>query len=364
MGRKRYKETRFRLGKEKGKPNYYVKWTEASKPRKVSTGTENEAQAYAYLREFELNYNVVKGETENINKIIDRYLDKKEREMKEAGTHNRGGGFRNLENSFKTIREEFGSYLPTQLNPALIENYKEKYSHLASKTIRNYLTNFIAALNSAKKDGVLKGEICYISLPPNVKKNKKEVLNEAEINKALNMAEELHLKVFLNLAFFTAQRVVDITNLTWDRVDFDNRIINFIDNSIHTGNKRQVATPMVNEVYEVLQIAYEVAETDYVLERYGQPVKDVKKSFKSLMKKITTKNITPYCIKHSAITMLAKKGIPFWKISMLTGVDTRTLEKHYAQIHPEYIKGSMETLSELITASGKNYQLIKGGKKP
>lgn len=363
MAKRRYKTTKFRLRRQPAKPNWYICWTEAGKPRKVSTGTENETEAYSYLREFELNFNAYKAESANINKIIDIYLDKKESEMKLAGTYTRGSGFQKLELSFKSVRDFFGEYLPNQLTHTIVNNYKELHSNLAPKTIRNYLTNLTAALNSAKNEGLIDCEIIKIKLPPKITKDKKEVLSEEEVIELLNIIEHPHLKTYCYLAFFTAQRGIDILSLTWDRVDFENNVINFKDASINTGNKKQAAIPMTNEVLEIMKEAYDIAETKFVIEYLGKPVKSIKRSFNAAIKKVTDKKITPYCMKHTAITLLAKKGIPFWEISILTGVDSRTLEQHYAHIHPDYLKRSVSYLNELITARGKK-RIISKTKKP
>jgi hypothetical protein len=67
--------------------------------------------------------------------------------------------------------------------------------------------------------------------------------------------------------------------LTWDRIDFETRLIDF---GRGWGNKRRAVVPMNDDFLESLKTAKELAQSNYVIEYHSQQVASVKSGFRRL----------------------------------------------------------------------------------
>ena len=148
---------------------------------------------------------------------------------------------------------------------------------------------------------------------------------------------DFHVKVFALLALHTAARSGAILGLTWDRVDLDRGRIDY---GTGRGNKGRVrGVPISDELMAVLQIANQLAQSDYVVEFAGRPVGSVKTGFNAACRRAGLTGVSPKVLRHTAATWMAQNGVDLWDIAGYLGhKDTRMVERVYGHHCPNHLR--------------------------
>ena len=104
--------------------------------------------------------------------------------------------------------------------------------------------------------------------------------------------------------------------------------------------------PVNDTLREALERAREGAMTDYVIEWAGQPVKSIKRGFREAVKRAGLgADVTPHVLRHTAASWMAEAGVPMSEIAAVLGHrDSRTTERIYAKMSPEYLQKAVRAL--------------------
>ena len=81
-----------------------------------------------------------------------------------------------------------------------------------------------------------------------------------------------HIRLFILLGYHTAARTGAILDLTWDRVDLENKLIFYNRAGRRETKKRRATVPLNTPALAALQEARAVAVSDYVIEYHGRQV--------------------------------------------------------------------------------------------
>lgn len=193
---------------------------------------------------------------------------------------------------------------------------------------------------------------------------RKRVLNYAEAEALLAARGDHHIHVFTVLAFATAARHRAILDLTWDRVDFEGGTIQFdeqvkADPMSKAWRKTRVLAPMGTVVREVLQAAYAMRQSDYVVEHGGRRLKSVKDGFGNKVARAGLgPGVTPHTIRHTVNTWLQEKGIGLEIRARLLGhQDVRTNAEVYSHAGPSILSDAVAIIDDAIGALPTNASL-------
>ena len=173
---------------------------------------------------------------------------------------------------------------------------------------------------------------------------KERYLTRDEYDTLLSNAETPHIKLFIVLALATAARTSALLELTWDRVDFDRKLI-----TLSTGddaeNKRRAIVPMTERARKELEKAYQARETEFVVEYAGRPVKAVIKAFKRTCQKVGLNDVSPHVLRHTAAVWMAEAGVSMSEIAQYLGhTSTAVTERVYARYSPAYLRSAASAL--------------------
>lgn len=151
---------------------------------------------------------------------------------------------------------------------------------------------------------------------------------------------------FVWLTLGTAARKSAVLGLTWDRVDLDIGRIQFQQSAPANGkkasNKKQVSVAITDWLMPMLQRARD--------EDVGQPwVLDVDTELQSQFRTLkedafkATNNpkflaMTPHTLRHTAATLMARKGVSLWEVAGVLGNSTAVVEKTYAHHCPDHLR--------------------------
>jgi len=151
-------------------------------------------------------------------------------------------------------------------------------------------------------------------------------------------AVHAHTKLFLLLALLTAQRKTAITELRWEHVDFDRKILDFtaamvgkrsiLDKSFQ---KARAVVHMGPTLLAALREAKEKARTPWVLEYQGRRAKYIYDGVNAARAAADLpKEITPHVLRHSAATWAKTSGLDLETVARMTGhKDERVLKNVY-----------------------------------
>lgn len=253
--------------------------------------------------------------------------------------------YRVLEGHLKHVEAFFGGKRVGDIDRSLCRGYWQKRMDIDGvqrSTVTKELTLFTAALNHAVKEKwILRAP--YIDKPGH--NPPRDYVPEAEdIIKAISLCPEPHVRAYMTIAYCTGAREGAILSLTWDRVDFDNRLIKFVIPAEDETKKRKSIAKMNNTIERVLRNVFAIKTTEYVVEFRGKPLSRIDQGVRRAGKRVGIK-LSPHVLKHAAVTHMAQKGVSFEEISAMTATSVKTLRKNYLKYTPDFLKnaaGAME----------------------
>lgn len=213
---------------------------------------------------------------------------------------------------------------------------KEIRRYVQDGTIRKELAVTTAALNYAAEAWNV--FVKPFELPEAGESDGVLIPNEHLSEFMVHMREhKMHLYVFCMLMLYTLARPGAIFALTWDRVNFEQRYINYNEPGRKKNGKKRVNAAMTQALLDCLKEAYHRRDRscDNVVQWKGKSITTVRRSFGSTMKTLGYSYV-PYDMKHTAITKAVQAGISWTKISLASGVSESTLKKHYYKYSPDY----------------------------
>jgi integrase len=166
---------------------------------------------------------------------------------------------------------------------------------------------------AVEEERIERGQEPIIKLPRNGPPRERVVDPIKELPALLKAADHpatpAHIRLCLHLSLRTGQRQGANAALTWDLVDFDERVIRFRDTetALERSQKKRTDIPMDDELCTLLLEAKEAAETDHVLEWRGKRAKQTYHGMKALYKRAGLKNLHRHDLRRTAAT-LAHRG--------------------------------------------------------
>lgn len=166
---------------------------------------------------------------------------------------------------------------------------------------------------------------------------KDRFLTNAEIDRLLSIDCEAHIRLAILLMLATAGRVGAILELTWDRVDMDNGLIDLRLDAAGPRKGRAVV-PINSSLRAALLTAADAAISDYVIEWNGRKVGSIRKGFARAVRDAGLSDVSPHVLRHTAGVHMAAGGIPMQKIAQFLGhSNTGVTERVYARYAPDHL---------------------------
>lgn len=316
----------------------YISWTEPSPTKertsitkRLSTGTTDWKKAEQFRAQFITGLkNAAPKEEPTIEFILDRYRN-------ERGVNTRS--LDTIDQHMRPLKEYFGDLLPSHLSNSLFADYI-KDLHVSDGTILRRLGILKAAIHYAEGERWIDRQPKFI-MPVKQPPPRDVWLTRDEVALLINKAKSEHLRLFIKIAICTAARSGAILDLQWSQIDFEQDMIDF---GQGYGNKRRSVVPINQELQEDLLEARELAQSDYVIEYRGEPIKSVKKSFRVLCKECGIK-ASPHVLRHTAATWLVMESVPLSEVARLLGDSEKTVEKVYGKHSPDYLRRAVGVLN-------------------
>lgn len=191
---------------------------------------------------------------------------------------------------------------------------------------------------------------------PSKPEPKDRYLTREEAQRILACAKTPHLRTAIHLMLGTAARVTAILELTWDRVDFNRKLIHLRNPDDKVKRKGRAIVPINSTLLTALRDAKAGALTDYVVEWAGEPVKSLKRGIATAAREAKVKDVSAHVFRHTAAVWMAEAGVPMEEISQYLGHSNAEITRSvYARYSPDHLRKAAEALNlGLYIAPAKN----------
>ncbi len=143
----------------------------------------------------------------------------------------------------------------------------------------------------------------------------------------------------------TGMRPAELQFLSWPDVDFKGKIIRIKAKQEWKPKKSEERTiPMNKTVYEILNLLYKQRTGPWVFSSHEKPVKDIRKSLRSLAKNSGLPKITPYMLRHSFATHLLASGVDVETVRQLMGHKDLKTTARYLHSLSERLRSAVNKL--------------------
>jgi len=171
-------------------------------------------------------------------------------------------------------------------------------------------------------------------------------LTRDEVALMLEKANAPHIVTAIKLLIGTGARSAAARELTWDRVDFERRMIQLCNPFDRTKRKGRATVPMNDSLAAELAAAKALALSPFVIEWAGKPVKSIKRGLKAVGVAIGRPDVSPHMLRHSAAVWLAEDGHSMEEIAQFLGhKDTKVTISTYARYSPVHLRKLGDSLN-------------------
>ena len=161
-----------------------------------------------------------------------------------------------------------------------------------------------------------------------------------------------HLKPIVIVALNTGMRRGEILSLEWEQVDLRHGYI-LLDNT-KSGEGRQI--PINTTLLEMFSNMPRGYESKYVFaNRNGDPLTDVKRSFKTALRKAEIVNATFHTLRHTCASHLVMAGVDLPSVKEILGHKTLAMTMRYAHLAPGHKRNAVKILDSVLSGNCEKY---------
>lgn len=246
------------------------------------------------------------------------------------------------EDGWKAMKSFWENVDPMLIDDQMCQNYRKK-RRVGDATARYELMQLSTALGWATANGPRLERRPVVWLPQTPERKTRH-LTRAEFDQFFAAVKADHARLYVMLGLHTMARPSAILDLTWDRVDFMRRLIDFTPPGHIRTAKRRVTVPINDDLLAALQVGNAARTCEYVIERGGEQVASVKKAFQAASERSTV-HATPYTLRHTGAVWAAEAGVSMYELAAFMGHDSvATTMKHYARFSPDHLRGVANAL--------------------
>jgi integrase len=230
----------------------------------------------------------------------------------------------------------FGKKHLTAITPEDVEAYRAQRKKFNGKTpslqtINNDHIILKHCLNVARRKRLLTTNPATLVPIPCANNERDRILTAEEWERLYEVASP-HLKPILLTAYHLGQRLGEILNLTWDRVDLHRGIITLRGVDTKTNKPRQV--PMTPQVKAILASLSKVRDLThkFVFVFKRNPIREVKTAFKTACRNANIENLRFHDLRHCAATNLRRAGVDTTTAMQIIGHKSPLMWKRYNSV--------------------------------
>jgi integrase len=249
------------------------------------------------------------------------------------------------ERSLLKLLPFFGERLLKDINPAMVEAYKQTRlnepsgrtpQHLTKPaTVNRELACLKTIFSKAVKNGKAEGNPTKGVKMEKENNERDRILSPEEYARLLAHCPR-HLKPIVKLAYHTAMRQGEIFSLTWAQVDLKEGFIQLRPQDCKTNEGRLV--PFNGEIREMFKGLPRNLPGARVFNRNGKPISSIREVFEAACRRAEIEGFTFHDLRHTAINNWRLQGHDYFRIMAATGHKTLNVFKRYNTVSKEELK--------------------------
>ena len=167
--------------------------------------------------------------------------------------------------------------------------------------------------------------------------------------KALLERLPAHQREVVSFALATGLRQGNILGLTWDRVDFDRRIVTIGDGD--TKNGEALGVPL-NEVALGVLDRQRGRHATHVFTYRGEPLRTANtRSWRAALKACGIRDFRWHDLRHTWASWLRQNDVPTWVLQELGGWKSETMVRRYAHMSAKHLQPYADQLTFPVTGA-------------
>lgn len=223
----------------------------------------------------------------------------------------------------------------------LLQEYTSRKTLRSGPTVNRYFSTMSKAFSLASKEWewIVENPFRRVSkLPEN--KGRTRFLSKEELQSLLLACKEHknpNLYGMVLMASSLGMRFGEISNLKWDNIDFDNRLITLE----ITKNQDMRILPMPDQIYNFLTSRESPNEKNYVFpsrdESKRHPYSMIRKAFQSVLQQLDFKDVVFHSLRHTAASHLAMSGATQGELMEILGHRSPIMTRRYAHFNKAHL---------------------------
>lgn len=237
----------------------------------------------------------------------------------------------------KYLLPAFGAMTVAELRPPIFDAFiaARRDGGLSDSYISRLLAVLRAAVRKAHRDGRLE-TVPHIpaltSAPP-----RERWLSRDEAARLITACTTPHLRRYVVLAIGTAARPSALLALDWGQVDIAGARLFLRPPGARQTHKRKPVVALSPAVIAELSATPVPDRCGPVIAYHGRAVASVKKALARAAASAGIEGVTPYVLRHTALSWMAQAGVPLAEIAQAAGhTSSRMIERHYLHWTPEH----------------------------
>jgi integrase len=328
--------------KRNGSTNYYIQFNHNGKTYVKSSKTSNRRVAEKMERDWktQIHAQMELGELERIT--FDVALTKYYETKKRTGSHHY------VKSNLSVIRNLFpvDRYVDELRDHDLVRfKSAREQGGTGPQTIKHNFNVIRGAVKWAKDHGYQVATLEYpkIKLPKHRLRylsNDEEMRLLAELDPKRDMAQRPSFEMrsaeeqqklddsyeLVVLLLDTGARYSEIANITWDRINLDERNINLWRSKV----SNESIIYMTDRVYTILQRRFSIKSTEFVFTNTKGNARGYSvKGIRSAIKRAGLDDVTIHDLRHTCASRLVQNGLSIYEVSSILGhVDVKTTQRY------------------------------------
>ena len=219
----------------------------------------------------------------------------------------------------------------------LPKNADKKESQISFRTVNREISILRHFFNYCIKSGIIEKNPCAgIKRLQEIKR--KIYLSKEEQERLISCAAP-HVKSFSEFAVLTGLRKSDVLGLLWDDMDLKNMVYKVWINKTREWKIYPLSTAAANVLKSIKR------ECEHVFSYKGRPLKDIKRSFKTAVRKagLAGKDgLTPHALRHVFSTRLSEADVSPDIIRSATNHMSEEMAARYKHLSPSALRAKLD----------------------
>jgi len=260
------------------------------------------------------------------------------------------------------LKKFFGKLKAGEVSWFTVENYKSRRLEegTSKTTVNKELKILRSVFNRARELGLYEGELPKIEVFKEEGEERLRYISPEEAKRLVEACPEWFKPVVI-FALNTGLRAGEIFSLTWDSVDFENRVIRI--ESTRTKTKDVYTIPVNDTVYNLLLKIKEMQNKEGIKHGYvftnskGLPYKyedrTYRKVFVNACRKAGIKDFRFHDLRHTFASWVAMNSRDIYAVQKLLNHRDLRMTKRYAHLTEEYLRNVINSISDFASFSEK-----------